>query len=577
MRFKITLGILLIVLVARLFFLQILKHSYFRTLSLKNKVKIVVKPAPRGRIFDREGDVVADIISGYSAFFTKSSLPQKEINIISSVLKIPGSEIKKKIPKSRTILKRKLNFQELSQLSEIIDELPDVRIIEFPVRYYPFGKLFAHLIGYTGEIREKDLKSLKIKGYQIGDEIGKMGIEKYYEDYLRGTKGVEYIEVNAKGYEIGTYKDKSPIFPEKGNDVYFTVSLPLQIYTDSLLHNYKKGAVVAMDPTSGEILAYISLPEFQPNQLATRMDFGLWQNLQNDSTAPLFDRVLKGTYPPGSIFKIITAAVGIEDKVVDKYSRFIACAGKLLIGNRVFNCWKSHGNLDLVDAIIQSCDIYFYQLAMKIGITKLSAGAKSLGLGSPIGIDLDNEAKGFIPDSNWLNEKYGSRGWSKGSIANLGIGQGEILLTPLQVVTLFSAIVNNGKTFSPHILKKIVNNKGDIIKRGIGKEIHLTLSKNTISILKSAMRSVVQDSLGTAHFSNISGIGIGGKTGTSQNPSGEDHSLFVGFAPVDHPKIVAFAVLENAGHGASHAAPVVTKLIKYYLTKDDTTHIHKED
>ncbi len=565
MRFKVILLLLLFILVSTLFYLQVIKHPYFYKLSMENKIKMLVIPAPRGRILDREGNVVANVVPGFSAFFTKSFLSSKEIEKISKILNISPLEIKNNIPKARTILKRKLSFQELSQLSEIIDELPDVKIMKYPIRHYPYGRLFSHLIGYTGEIKEENLKLLKAKGYQIGDEIGKMGVEKYYEDYLRGTKGVKYFEVNAKGYEVGIYKDKPSIPPEKGNDVYLTVSLPLQVYADSLLKSYKKGALVAMDPTTGEILAYVSLPEFDPNQLVSGINPDLWANLQNDTLSPLFDRCIKGTYAPGSIFKIITAGVGLEDKIVDRYSRFTACAGKLLIGNRVFRCWKSHGSLNLIDAIIQSCDIYFYQLAMKIGITRLSQGAKLLGLGKPTGIDLNGEFSGFIPDSEWLNEKYGKYGWSKGSIANLGIGQGEILLTPMQVVTLFSAIANNGKTFTPHILKKIVNNRGEIIKKGTGKEVHIPFSQNTIKLLKEAMRGVVQDSAGTAHFSDVPGLDIGGKTGTAQNPSGKDHSLFVGFAPVDNPRIVAFAVLENAGHGSSHAAPVVIKLIKYYL------------
>ncbi len=565
MRFKVLLVSLLVILIGILFYLQVIKHSYFYKLSMENKIKIIVKPAPRGRIFDRDGNVIANVVLGFSALFTRSFLLPKERQIIAKTLNIPPSELRKNMVGARTISKRRLNFQELSQLSEITDELPNVRIMEYPIRHYPYGKLFSHLIGYTGEVKEKNLKLLKVKGYQMGDEIGKMGVEKYYEDYLRGTKGVEYIEVNAKGYEVGIYKDKPAIPPEKGKDVYLTVSLPLQIYADSLLKTYKKGAIVAMDPTTGEILAYISLPGFDPNQLVGGINQKLWTELQNDTLFPLFDRVIKGTYAPGSIYKIVTAGIGLENKIVDRYSRFAACAGKLLIGNRVFKCWKAHGSLNLVNAIVQSCDIYFYQLSMKIGINKLYQGAKSLGLGQPTGIDLDGESKGFIPDSNWLNKKYGKYGWSKGSIANLGIGQGEILLTPIQVVTLFSGIANNGKTFSPHILKKIVNNKGEVIKKGVGREIRLPISKNTIAVLKEAMRGVVQDSAGTAHFSNIPGIDIGGKTGTAQNPSGKDHSLFVGFAPVDSPKIVAFAVFENAGHGSSHAAPAVIKLIKYYL------------
>jgi len=565
MRFKVLQFFLLFILVGILFYLQVIKHTYFYKLSMENKVKMLVLPAPRGRIFDRTGKMLAGAIPGFSAFSTASFLSSQEIEKVSKILNVASSELENNPPRARKILKRKLSFQELSQLSEIIDELPDVKIMRYPVRHYNYGKLFSHLIGYTGEIKEADLKILKPKGYQFGDEIGKMGVERYYENYLRGTKGVEYVEVNAKGYEVGIYKEKPPISPKKGNDVYLTVSLPLQIYADSLLRGYKKGALIAMDPTSGEILAYISLPEFDPNQLVSGIEPELWAKLQNDTLFPLFDRCIKGTYAPGSIFKIVTAGIGIEDKIVDRYSRFTACAGKLLIGNRVFKCWKAHGSLTLIDAIIQSCDIYFYQLAMKIGITKLSQGAKSMGLDKTTGIDLNGESRGFMPDSNWLNEKYGKYGWSKGSIANLGIGQGEVLLTPIEIVTLFSEIANNGKTFTPHILKNIVNNKGKVIKKGTGKEIHLPLSQNTIKLLKEAMRGVVQDSAGTAHFSNVPGLDIGGKTGTAQNPSGVDHSLFVGFAPVDNPKIVAVAVLENAGHGSSHAAPVVIKLIRYYL------------
>ncbi|MCK4420565.1 penicillin-binding protein 2 [candidate division WOR-3 bacterium] len=554
-----------IFLLGRLFQLQILKKDYYEVLSEKDRLRMEIIPAPRGKIFSREGIVLADSRPSYSIFIDPYEVDSSEINYLAEILNISKEVIYKKIrPHFRIGRIRRVSFDAVSRVVESQEKFPAVRVITEPARYYPFDNIFSHLLGYTGEVNDEELK--RLKGYVKGDMIGKNGVEKQYDCHLREKKGVSYVEVDAMGRVVKRFDSPKASPPQRGMDTYLSVSADLTLFVDSLLSDFSRAAVVAMEPKTGEILLYYSKPGYSANKMTSGISLDDWDSLRNREDAPLWDRIICGEYPPGSIFKIPTTIIALRNGIVTEYTTFNPCEESLWIGDRYFCCWKKHNKLRLLDAIIQSCDIYFYQVGMKMTLEQLVEGAKKLKFEEKCGIDIPGERRGFLPSRDWYNNKYGGRGWDRGVLANLAIGQGEVLLTPLQIVVFFSAIANNGKTFTPHILKEIRDRDGRIVLVFRPKKIDLGLSSFTVKFIKKAMKGVLNNRKGTAYGSRLRGITIAGKTGTAENPHGEDHSLFVSFAPFENPEIVVFTVIENIGHGSAYAAPVTTKIIKKYLS-----------
>ncbi|MEA1912430.1 MAG: penicillin-binding protein 2 [candidate division WOR-3 bacterium] len=554
------------ILIGRLFQLQILSTGYYKGLSERDRIRREIIPAPRGRILSREGKILAESRPSFSLMIDPYRVDSTGIFRLSKILGIKEEVIFKKVkPHFRTCRIRRVPFDVVSKIVEKQEKFPYIRLITEPVRYYPCGPIFSHLVGYTGEITSKELKEFK-GSYRGGDIVGKKGVELKYDKFLQGKKGVSLVEVDVRGRVVRRFNRPAGKSPKTGLDLHLTVSEDLSLYADSLFSDFQSGACVGMDPKNGEILLYYSKPGYSSNKLAAGISTSEWANLRNREDAPLWDRIICGEYPPGSIGKIPTAIIGMENRVVDEFTTLIPCKGALLIGNRYFHCWKEHDKLALPDAIIQSCNIYFYQVGMKMSLEEMVEGEKKLGFGKRSGIDLPGEREGFIPTREWYNKKYGRRGWDRGILANLAIGQGELLLTPLQIVTFFSHVANGGTTYIPHILKDIRDNEGKIVWKPQLKRTRLPFSPKTLNIILEAMKAVVNSQKGTAYFSRLKGIEVGGKTGTSQNPRGKDHSLFVGFAPFTDPKIVVFTIIENAGHGSSYAAPMTAKIIKRYLS-----------
>jgi len=390
-----------------------------------------------------------------------------------------------------------------------------------------------------------------------------------YESFLKGKKGASIYEVDVRGVVVRRFDNSYGKLPERGFNLHLTVSEALTLYADSLFSEFESGACVAMNPKNGEIILYYSKPGYKSNKLTEGISNIEWDSLRNNENAPLWDRVIAGEYPPGSIAKIWTTIIGLENNLVKPETKFSPCDSVYWIGNRYFGCWKRHGSLKLMDAIIQSCDIYFYQLGMSMTLELAVNFAKKLGFSNKCGIDVPGERSGFLPSKEWYDKKYGKRGWARGVLANLAIGQGEVLITPLQGVTFFSAVANGGWTYRPHILKTIRDNNGNTVKKFRPEKISLPVSEESVRFVREAMKDVVNTRKGTAYWSRLDSIMVAGKTGTAQNPHGEDHSLFVGFAPFEDPEIVVFTVIENAGHGSTHAAPLTTKLIKRYLSETD--------
>lgn len=563
---RLTFIILLIFLFlwGRFFQMQVLRNNYYETLSERNRLRRETIHAPRGRIFDRGGMVLADSKPSYSVIVDPYRLEPRELHQLSVILGMSSDFLNKKIkPYYRTTHIRRVKFERVSRIVENKEDLPSVKVTTEPIRHYLFKNKFSHLLGYTGEVCWEELDDLR-GNYSLGDITGKEGIERKFEQYLRGKNGYSFIEVDARGRVVQRFTERK-IKPERGGNVHLTISGPLTLYTDSILSEYKCAAVVAMDPENGEILIYYSKPGYPSNELSAGIETETWDSLRNREDAPLWDRVIKGEYPPGSIFKIPISILALKKDLIDENTVFTPCRESLYIGDRYFRCWKRHGQLKLMNAIIQSCDVYFYQVGLSMSLKGMIEGVSSLGFGKKTGIDLPGEREGFLPSKDWYNKKYGRRGWDKGVLANMAIGQGEVLVTPLQLATFFSAIANDGITFRPHVLKKITNREGEVIKKPDMEKIQLDVDKEILTFIKKAMKGVVNNEKGTAYWTRLKDIKICGKTGTAQNPHGDDHALFVGFAPYDHPKIVAVAVIENTGHGSTYAAPAARDIINKYL------------
>ncbi len=553
------------VITFRLFQLQIAQNSYYRGLSEKNRIRRDIIIPPRGKILSKEGEVLAESRPSYSLIIYPYYLSSREIEGLCEVLGIQRKDLLKRInPNFRTCRIRRLSFNATSKIVEKQEDFPSVRLITEPVRFYEKDKVFSHLLGYTGEITGEELKQLS-DNYMMGDIVGKKGLELEYESFLRGKKGASIYEVDARGVVVRRFDDSYGKLPERGFNVRLSVSKSLTLYADSLFSEFESGASVAMNPKNGEILLYYSKPGYRSNRLTEGISNIEWDSLRNNENAPLWDRVIAGEYPPGSIAKIWTTFIGLENNLVKPEKKFNPCDSVYWIGNRYFGCWKRHGSLKLMDAIIQSCDIYFYQLGMSMTLELAVGFAEKLGFNSECGIDIPGERSGFLPTKEWYDQKYGKRGWARGVLANLAIGQGEVLVTPLQGVTFFSAVANRGWTYQPHLMTEIKDGKGNTVLKARVKKINLPVAEENLKFVREAMKNVVNTQKGTAYWSRLDSIIVAGKTGTAQNPHGEDHSLFVGFAPFEDPEIVVYTVIENAGHGSSHAAPVTTKLIKRYL------------
>jgi penicillin-binding protein 2 len=384
-----------------------------------------------------------------------------------------------------------------------------------------------------------------------------------YERVLAGSPGVRYLEVNALGRVFGEFRGGEQLPAVPGQDIVLNIDLDLQRRAVELFPDTMAGAVVALEPRSGAVLAMYSSPSYDPNVFVGRFDPDEWLALNTDPGRPLFNRAVSAGYAPGSTFKLVMAAIAMEEGEADAGTEMpIPCRGALQYYNRVFHDWTraGHGVLDLTGAIRESCDVYFYQLGIKLTLERVLAKVPEFGFGTRTGIDLPSEVSGtFPPDTSWYTRRYGRRGWTNSVVLNLAIGQGENVQTPLKMAQFYAALASDGTLPVPRVARD-----GPVTEPGL----KLPLTDDQLQVLRSALVEVVNSETGTARGSRLRDWTLAGKTGTSQNPHGEDHAWFVGFAPAEDPQIVAAAVVENAGHGSSQAAPVVSRLIRFYLEKE---------
>ncbi len=570
--------------VARLWYLQVMEGELYEHLANRNIYRVVRLPALRGTIRDRNGLLLAGNRPAYNLVAVPEDLTDRRHipDTLRRIFPREGDRFeealatarRKRAPSFRpVILMEDIGWEEMAAVEQHAVEMPGITIQPLPVRHYPEGKLAAHLLGYVGKVSEKQLGSPEYAGYQGSDEVGQSGVERTYESVLRGTDGHKLIQVDSLGREQQVLSVEAPL---AGADLYLTVDARLQREAERLLAG-KRGAVVALDPRNGAVLALASRPTFDPNGFAAGLGREAWHRLQSDPAVPLMDRAIQGQYPPGSVFKIVLAAAALED---DLGASHFFCDGGLEYHGRRYRCWKrwGHGETDLHRAIVESCDVFFYEVGLRLGIDRIAHYARRLGLGEATGIDLPGESTGLIPDGAWKQRRYHEPWWG-GETLSASIGQGFVLTTPLQLARLAAAIAGEGVLRRP--FAGAMAGHGDALRRlATGDDVGvLPLSVAHLEALRNALEAAVEGRHGTGRRSRVKGIRIAGKTGTAQVVGMEevvttdgkgvkrhrDHALFVCFAPVEAPTIAIAVVVEHGGHGGEAAAPIAGALLDMYF------------
>ena len=572
------------VLFVRLFYLQVIAGNEFRRLSENNCIRLQAIDPQRGLIFDRNGTLLVDNRPSFDlGIILNDAKPvENTIKNLSHYTSIPLEEIKRKLADKKgayykpVILKQDIGRDLLALIEAHKFDLPGVVVNVKPVRHYLYSHSGAHLVGYLGEINADELKSSKYTECRSGDFIGRFGVEKEYDSFFRGSRGGRQVEVNATGQVVRILKTVNSI---PGHNIYLTIDHLLQEKAEKLLAG-RAGAVVAMIPSSGEILAMASSPSFDQNSFVTGMSHKEWDSLITNPFRPMENKAIQGEYPPASTYKIITAIAGLEEGVIDDNTTFF-CPGYYRYGGRAYRCWKKagHGSADVVKALAESCDVFFYQVGQKLGIDRLAWYAKACGLGSSTSIHLDHESVGLVPTANWKKLRTGVT-WQGGETLSVAIGQGYNLATPLQMLVLISAIANGGTRYKPLIVKTIRKADDEIVMKSMPVIVgRLPVSSKTMELVKKGLWEVVNDRKGTAWNSRLDDIEFCGKTGTAQVVGREKvdslseeektlflkpHAWFVAYAPSVDPKIAVSVIIEHGEHGSSVAAPIAREIIRTY-------------
>jgi len=588
-KFKIFFVLLLIifsVLLIRLWYLQIIKGGELKQRSEINSVRFrKIKPL-RGLIMDRKGRLLVDNLPSFDVVYMPGKVKDQEQLIeklkilykrksLQFVLDQHFPKIVK--PYLPITLEKNVGMEKVALVETNSMDLPGVYIDVSPVRLYLDGEMMAPVIGYTGEASKEELEEGD-EEYTYGDILGKHGVEKALDAYIRGRDGAELVEVNVYDKEI---KNLGRIEPAPGYNAVLTIDADLQKAAWQALKG-KAGAAVALDPRDGSVLAMISSPSFDPHLFNSGISYDQWNKLQNSPLAPMSNRAISGQYPPGSTYKLIVAAAALEEGIITPDTKFF-CNGYFKIGNKTFRCWhkNGHGYISLHRAIVESCDVYFYNVGKLLGADKIAKYAKLFGLGEASGIDLPNEKNGIVPTEQWKLARM-KEPWQPGETISIAIGQGYDLVTPLQLVNAYSAFANGGTVWQPRIIKRIESIDGKIYKEFPPvKNGDLPLSKKTFDILSHALWGVVNEQGGTGGAARILNADVCGKTGTAQVislPENEkrsrqrkmdvflkDHALFVCYAPLKDPEIAVAVIVENAGHGGSFAAPIARKILNAYF------------
>lgn len=571
-----------IIIILNLFYLQFIKSGQFRRLDLANRIRLIPQPGSRGAILDRNGLVLVDNRPSFNLYLLREEeKPKKELFAkLSSVLGIKEEMLQKNYQKKYSfgflpvLLAQDIGRSHAVVIEELKSKFPQLFIQIVPRRMYREGAFACHLLGYVSKIDSWRLEQFKGYGYKPKDEVGFGGVEEFYDYLLHPEDGGMQVEVDHRGRisrVLGVKEGK------RGADIFLTIDLRIQRIAENAL-NGKTGAVVILDPRNGEILGLCSFPEFNPSLFVQSSP--VIRTLLNDPDAPLFNRAVSGTFPAGSIFKMIVAAAGLETKTIDAKTAFF-CRGAYRIGNRQFQCWKEHGRVDLIKGLAASCNVFFYNLGLLLGPAKINQFALKFGLGRPCTVDLPAEAQGKLPYSftpfevparfrggavalgDLLRTGFTRRlrrktSWFDGDTANFAIGQGEVLVTPLQAARMAAVFANGGRLIQPHLLRAI-KKESSILKVKFKNPKVLPLRQSTLNIINQGLHQAVCRSEGTAHILSSLKVDVAGKTGTAQVTGGSSHSWFVGYFPKDNPRFVICVLLEHGGSG--YNACLVTKEI----------------
>ncbi|NDD91342.1 penicillin-binding protein 2, partial [bacterium] len=592
-------------LLLQLLNLQVLQGDSLRMASEENRIKRVKIPAPRGMIFDRTGRLLLDNRPAFDLevipqYLKESKRTEETIATISKITKMSPDEIQKILNRAKgqpaylpIKIKTDLTRDEVAELKSWQIAMPGVSVEMEIKRTNVYGDLASHMLGYIGEVNATEMPLLQknsARRYKLGDSIGKFGLEQKMEQILRGDDGEEWVEVDAlgrrklekyRGRFIAESQGKKAV---PGKNLTLTVDQDLQKAAADAFGD-KVGSVVAIDPNTGEILAMLSRPSFDPTEFSRGIPAALWQKLLANENKPLRDKTIMDHYSPGSVFKTITAVAGLQEKVIDENTKF-HCSGSLRLGNRVYHCWKKegHGEVDVITALTKSCDVFFYRLAQKLkSVDDIATWALHLGLGRKTDINLPRETSGLIPTEAWKRKRFGQE-WTAGETLSVAIGQGYVLTTALQLANTYASIANGGTFYRPFLIKKITTVDGELEKEYQPEVLDETrLDSKTYDLIKKGLWGVVNHPNGTAFAQRLPGMDFVGKTGTVQVISlaankiyqkcenmkfrQRHHGMFAGFAPINNPKIAVAVVAEHACHGSSGAAPIARAVIKAYLEK----------
>ncbi len=554
------------VFLLRLWYLQVIKGGEYKKIAERNRLRTVEIPAPRGIIYDRNNNALVRNIPAFDISAVKEELPKDPETLLELgiLLGLDPEEIKSRLKKSPSSpfepvkLKQNLSLEEVARISARKIDFPGLQVDVMVSREYLYGSLASHVIGYLGRLTLKQAKDPDYNDVPREAFIGQTGAERVYDKTLRGVAGKKIIEVDAVG-RVTKLVGMQPHI--NGEDIRLTIDRAVQAEAEYTLAD-KAGAVVAIDPNTGEVLAMASAPSFDPNLFAKGISYIDWEGLINDPQKPLLNRAIQSQYPPGSTFKIVTALAALEEGAVTEETA-ASCSGGIFMG-RLFRCWreKGHGTVRLHRALVESCDVYFYEAGRKVGIDKIAEYASDLGLGRPAGIELSGEKSGIIPSTTWKLRTL-RQPWFAGETLNSAIGQGYVSVTPQQMARLIAAVANRGKLYKLHILKDAEHDYLDRV---------VEIKPDTLDVVKEALIGVVSENGGTGHSARSNIVRIGGKTGTAQVISGDrasgefkDHAWFVAFAPEENPQIAVAVLVEHGGHGGSAAAPIAKRVIEAFF------------
>jgi penicillin-binding protein 2 len=558
--------------------LQVVEHEHFRDLAKNNRVRMEVLRAPRGAIFDRHGELLADNRPSFEILFRPfpaesagryridddwyaraAALVEVDSLVLRAAVKQAGRS------GESVVLRENAPFEVMAAVEELGETVPGIEVRIEPLRHYLHGAFAGHVLGYAGEINEAELATRLERGYRPGDLIGRSGLERAYETDLRGIDGAEFVVVNAMGQRVSTLTEGPPRLPTPGRDLVLTLDLGIQRSLEQAMAHVKRGAAVAIDPRDGGILAMVSRPAIDPNEFSVGISSARWREMTEGGANPLLNRAIQGTYPPGSTYKIVSMVAAMNAGIAGPATRVAPCMGSYRFGGRSFGCWKreGHGSLDFIGALQHSCDVYFYQMGPRIGLERLGEASRAMGMGRATGIDLPQERDGLIPDREWYDRRRGGH-FRESFMLNLIIGQGELLLTPLQMATMVAETAREGAPIQPHLLMKIPGGEAPV--RRVPPHPGLRADAGTWDAVHEALVRVVQEGTGTA--ARVPGVRVAGKTGTAQNPHGDDHALFVCYAPAENPTIAMAIVIENSGHGGSVAAPIAGEVLRAMFLPD---------